>query len=184
MNFLENLRTLDVFEYLRQFAGMSPVGDQLIVFFAEFAILLFFVALIALFIFHATQGNKENAQILAMSIASVLVSWGVSRMLKLWIHTSRPFEDISIAPLINVDGLISAFPSGHTTMIATAAVILWRFNRLYAIVGLALAFTVGIARVIAGVHWPIDIAGGVVLGTILGWILGRMVKKNEKRGKR
>ena len=179
MEYLEQIQSLDVFEYVRQFVGVSDLGDQLIVFFAEFAIILFFVLLIALFIYHYSKKNRDNTRVLAMSMISFPMSWGISRMFKMLFNTSRPFESLDIEPLIGVAALAGAFPSGHTAMIATASFILWRFNRFYAIAGLVVAIVVGMSRVVAGVHWPIDIAGGIVLGVLLGWILGRLSRKRQ-----
>jgi len=62
----------------------------------------------------------------------------------------------------------SSFPSNHTIIIATFAFALILDRRWAAWGGLALlgAAVVGTARVYLGVHFPLDIAGGLVLAPI------------------
>ena len=62
----------------------------------------------------------------------------------------------------------SSFPSNHTIIIATLAFTLL-FDRRWAGWGwatLALAAVVGLSRVYLGVHFPLDIAGGLLLAPL------------------
>jgi len=59
-----------------------------------------------------------------------------------------------------------SFPSGHAATIACAiTLILLRIRSRKLMIGLSgVALTVGLSRVIVGVHWPIDVATGGILG--------------------
>jgi undecaprenyl-diphosphatase len=69
----------------------------------------------------------------------------------------------------------SSFPSGHTLVVAalaTAAVIvanrIWPGSRKFAmLIAFAWIFSVGISRLVLGVHWPTDVLAAVCIGMFL-----------------
>jgi membrane-associated phospholipid phosphatase len=65
-----------------------------------------------------------------------------------------------------------AFPSGHTaTAFAYAGVLAFSFKNGFARAGLfAAALLVGLSRIGVGVHWPADVAAGLVVGWGSAWI--------------
>ena len=93
--------------------------------------------------------------------------------LKLVIDRARPIT----AKEIEAFGSTASYPSGHVARVVVlggllAAWLLWRRGRV-AWVGMALAGVVAglvaVARIAAGVHWPTDVVGGVLVGT--AWLL-------------
>ena len=84
----------------------------------------------------------------------------------LWPHP-RPFT-IGLGHAFFAHKATSSFPSNHTIIIATLAFTLL-FDRRWAGWGwatLALAAVVGLSRVYLGVHFPLDIAGGLLLAPL------------------
>jgi len=76
-----------------------------------------------------------------------------------------------------------AFPSGHTTTIFTLVGVIAfsiRKNSLY-IFGIIFAFIVGFSRIAVGVHWPLDICTGIILGWFSAWF-GVVVAEKSKWG--
>lgn len=84
----------------------------------------------------------------------------------LWPHP-RPFA-IGLGHAFFPHKATSSFPSNHTIIIATFAfaLILDRRWAVWGWVTLAAAVLVGTARVYLGVHFPLDIAGGLVLAPV------------------
>ena len=92
----------------------------------------------------------------------------------------RPFVE-GVGHLLIHHSPDNSFPSDHTTFLVAVALpfLLNRHWKLGAILA-CLALLGGVARVFVGVHWPVDILGGVVVGTvggIIGW------KVTEKGGR-
>lgn len=66
-----------------------------------------------------------------------------------------------------------SFPSGHTLTAFGVATLLilglqlrgWRLAGI-----LALACLIGLSRIAVGAHWPLDVLGGAILGTVCGFI--------------
>ena len=73
-----------------------------------------------------------------------------------------------------------SFPSGHATTTFACAVAIavliprWRWPAL------ALATTVGVARVYLGVHYSLDVLAGAALGTLIGLSVALLVRRLGK----
>jgi undecaprenyl-diphosphatase len=106
--------------------------------------------------------------LLVALVAADLIAEGISLGLRDWIGRRRPplvYPDPK--PLVGVPHS-GAFPSGHTTTaFACATVLAWASPRL-AVPAFVLAAAIGFSRIYVGVHWPLDVLGGAVLGTLIG----------------
>jgi membrane-associated phospholipid phosphatase len=79
-------------------------------------------------------------------------------------------------PKLDVSPPTSSFPSGHTAAAvcfygAVAALVLWHSRRGWLrviVVGVAvvLPLVIGVSRMYRGMHFPTDVLGGLVLGTL------------------
>jgi undecaprenyl-diphosphatase len=82
-------------------------------------------------------------------------------------------------PLVSVPHS-GAFPSGHTSAaFACATVLAWASPRLRIPV-FVLAAAIGCSRVYVGVHWPLDVLGGAVLGVLVATALLRLVASRRQ----
>ena len=64
-----------------------------------------------------------------------------------------------------------AFPSGHTTVSFACATVLSALAPRGAPLFFLLALAIGYSRLYVGVHWPLDVAGGAVLGVATALLL-------------
>jgi len=62
-----------------------------------------------------------------------------------------------------------AFPSSHATNITAAMLFLGLVYRRWIIPLLLVALAVSYSRIYVGVHWPLDVAAGMALGSTLAW---------------
>jgi undecaprenyl-diphosphatase len=82
-------------------------------------------------------------------------------------------------PLVSVPHS-GAFPSGHTTAaFACATVLAWASPRLRVPV-FVLAAAIGCSRIYVGVHWPLDVLGGAVLGVLIATALLKLVASRPR----
>ena len=66
-----------------------------------------------------------------------------------------------------------SFPSGHALGSAMAAMVisLIYMKKFIAILACGLALLVAVSRIATGVHSPVDVIGGMIMGIIFGWII-------------
>lgn len=135
-------------------AGLTVLGDTLL-------------ALSALLFWRHRRPDIVVAVLLA-AIPATLLSHGF----KDYFHTPRP-PAVLAGPDIHIIGpahKAGAFPSGHTTTIFVLASVLVCQLRsaAAALAAVALAVMVGVSRIAVGVHWPQDVAGGMLCGWVSG----------------
>ena len=109
---------------------------------------------------------KKNKKIITVFFAGV-TAWVLSVVLKILIHAERPFVVLpDVFPLFPETGF--AFPSSHAAVFMALAVSIFFTHKKVGYIFIFFALLIGLARIIAGVHFPIDILGGFVLGLAAG----------------
>jgi undecaprenyl-diphosphatase len=93
---------------------------------------------------------------------------GLAGLLKTATGVERPprrYPDIHALVHVPHDG---SFPSGHTTSSFACATVLAAAVPRASPALFLLALAIGFSRIYVGVHWPLDVVGGAVLGTAVG----------------
>ena len=88
-------------------------------------------------------------------------------------ETLRPFEQLHTRPLASYLGN-AGFPSDHVLFAMFLTLAVWYVTRksLWTVIMLLLTLSVAVGRVLALVHSPLDVLGGVVVACIGGlWYL-------------
>jgi len=94
----------------------------------------------------------------------------------------RMMEELTI--LIPEPGEYS-FPSGHTSSSFAAGVVLYlMLPKKYGVPAMVLAFLIGISRLYVGVHYPTDVLGGIVMGTLIAVGVVKVTEVIEKKVKK
>lgn len=84
-------------------------------------------------------------------------------------YDPRPFVTRNLQPLVQ-HAPENGFPSGHTWISMTTTALLYYYGRSLFLVSLVITVAVGTARVLALVHSPIDIVGGIIIGSVAGYL--------------
>ena len=88
---------------------------------------------------------------------------------------ARPFVVYGQLPLVQ-HVADNSFPSDHLAACGLAIGYLWTRNRMFAAIGAFCAALIGTARVLADLHWPVDILAGLALGIIAVAIARRITE--------
>ncbi len=122
---------------------------------------------------------KKDKLFLSVSTLSCLIILVLDWYLKNQAGRLRPFMVLNNVHNIS-DYLISdySFPSGHTVFAFFIAYILinhFKLKNWLAFLLYAVAFLVGFSRIYLGVHYFLDVAGGMCLGILFGIITEKVL---------
>lgn len=121
-----------------------------------------------------------------LAVAAVItgaIGYVLSKIGNRLISSPRPFI-VTGHPALIASATDNGFPSDHTLLLATLAAVITVVDRRAGLVFWVLALVVGLARVYAGVHHLLDIAGSLVIAAIaLGiYWLARMLWERRQDG--
>ena len=116
----------------------------------------------------------------AVVVLAVASADGIATVLKAAIGENRPSDKSSLLTIPHSH----SFPSGHTAVaFAAATVLTWLVPRA-APAFFALALAIGYSRIYVGVHWPLDVIGGAVIGTATALLLLVIARRRSVRLRR
>ncbi|MBI3872025.1 MAG: phosphatase PAP2 family protein [candidate division Zixibacteria bacterium] len=161
---LEWIQTVDTRLLLILNAGAAnPFCDWLMPIVTDIRFLLpvVSVGLAALAVF---GGGKGRSVVLLAVILLGLTDLVSSDLIKPWVGRVRPCHVVAAVRAIYRCGNTLSFPSGHATGTMAAAVFIGSFYRRGLWPLLALSFLISYSRIYLGIHYPLDVVGGWVLG--------------------
>jgi undecaprenyl-diphosphatase len=162
-----------LFLWLHHFAGRWPFLDGTAIFFAEWLPWFLCAAFLLLVVYQ--PGARRRLYLFAEGALAIILARGIIvTAIHFFYYHARPFVVYNFAPLINESG--SSFPSAHAAWFFALAMTVWYADRRWGWWFFALATLMGIARIYAGVHFPIDIIGGAVIGIASGMFVHWLLK--------
>lgn len=135
--------------------------------------------LVLFFIFYELylKKNKESAIDIIFSVTFAII---VSFFLKELFLVPRPFMREAIAPMAGLNSF-SSLPSTHAAVAFALATTVAINNKKTGIVAFLLAALVSLGRVAARVHYPLDIAVGMLIGVLCGMFFDTIVFSKRKK---
>ena len=124
------------------------------------------VVWISVILLLAVLGKKDGRKAAVLLTIAFLILIPLGTMLKSEIDRARPSsENMLVTPDTDL-----SFPSGHATIVSAGAAILFlRFNKgrqiIFSVILGIEALLVSYSRIYVGDHYPLDVVGGILLGT-------------------
>jgi undecaprenyl-diphosphatase len=114
---------------------------------------------------------RRRPRVFLLVAGADIAAEAISSLLKSLIGRDRPpLVYARPAPLVS-DPHSGAFPSGHAATSFACATILAATWPRAAAAFYVLAAAIAFSRVYVGVHWPLDVIGGAVLGVAIALLL-------------
>lgn len=140
-------------------------------------------------IFCVKQYKRKGWLIIGMLLLTFAMGdLSASRLIKNSVMRIRPCNEVTLTNDIihRVEcGSGYSFPSAHATNhFAIAVFLIFVFyDKWKAILPLALgwAFVISFAQVYVGVHYPVDVIAGAILGSLIGFCTSRLYKTLESK---
>jgi len=161
-----------LFNLINQFALTWFWLDVLAIFLAEY---FGYVLLFSLLLFLAIGFRKYFKMIIEAIISAILARFVIVELIR-WIwQRPRPFVENNVNLLLSHNS--ASFPSGHAAFFFAVSTIVYLYNKKAGILFFLSSFLICLARVFTGIHWPLDIFAGAVVGVLSGYLIHKISKK-------
>ena len=165
-------------------AGRFIGLDIFAIFCADF--LIFVIPLFIFFFYFFYRRNRLVSVFLKIILAVVLgysISYLLNHLLGIFFVRLRPF--VVYPEIYRLNDFFASpqdysFPSDHTAIAFVMGLIVFIDWRKFGIILLILSLFVGLSRIFVGVHYPLDILGGILTALFSVWIINAIFRKNKK----
>ncbi len=144
-----------------------------IIFLAEY---LHWVIVATVLVFGFLSTPAQRKRMVTLTVLAAPIALIIDRVLNKIIISPRPFVEGGFVPLVQ-HSADNGFPSEHTLLVLFIACTVWVFNRKLGIILLFAGLLVGVGRILAGIHSPLDILGSAMIALVAVsgsvWILKR-----------
>jgi len=123
---------------------------------------------------------RRDVRTFVLVAIAVLAADGLAGLLKLAADEHRPRGTHPLVPMPHS----GSFPSGHAATAFAAATVLTALAPRWAAGWLVLAAAIAYSRLYVGVHYPLDVAGGVVVGVVTALLLLAAARRRSPRSRR
>ncbi len=163
-----------LFQLINNLAGRWWFLDFLGIFFAEYLIFVMVFLAATLLCIWKDEVQKMVRQIVALkAFAAAFFGYVLKIIIQLAYQRPRPFAVHEVLKLIDKSADAS-FPSGHTVLSFALAFSIYFYNKKLGVVFFVLAALVGLGRIYVGVHYPLDVLGGILIGALSAFVAERL----------
>ncbi len=169
-----------IFNYFFSFAHQNILQDQALIFLANgFSVLLFISGVLYVLYHHEGKFSAvQNRQVFSRRMREIFVfcttgilSWVIVVFLKRVFDVPRPYEALDINPLFH-QALGDSFPSGHAAVFGALCFALLFMHRSFGVFLFTFLATIALlSRIATGVHYPVDILAGLVVGFLVAYLV-------------
>jgi len=147
--------------------------ETLIIFGAKY---LYLVVVAVAIIYILKQPREKQKRIILFAVVSLPLSYIVAKIGS-WIYFDpRPFVVGNFTPLIP-HVADNGFPSDHTLLTAAISSVIYSYNKKVGVLLWILTLAVGISRISAGIHHPIDILGSIIISILTTFVVYKIIRR-------
>ncbi len=152
-----------LFNFIHSLAGSSDALDVLGIFLAKYLAYFFVLFFIGLVLF--VKDRQQRIAVILYTLLSYFVGYGlILKTINYFLYRDRPFVSGNFAPLVDVAPTAS-MPSGHAlTFFLLSTIVYLVVSRRVGSWLYVFAFLIGLGRVYVGVHYPLDVLAGALIG--------------------
>lgn len=152
----------------------NPVMDRFMVFVTSLGNAGFLWIFIAFLLLCRKPYQKCGLSLICAISLSMFVG---DEVLKPLVGRLRPNVSFPEIPLLIGSIHSRSFPSGHTMVAFASAAVIYSYYKFAGILTYVAAALIAYSRLYLFVHYPTDILGGIVLGSILAYLIVKAVDR-------
>jgi undecaprenyl-diphosphatase len=176
-----------IFLYLNHLTIGHPLFSNVVVFCATTLGTIVIIVSILVYLFHKSYKKNifdklsEFIQEFSVIFISIILAWGTSFVLKYLFHSPRPYLLLSDVNALFMHGTYDSFPSGHATLFFALATSMYFYQKRFGAMLFVFAFVISISRIFSGVHFPVDILAGALIGVLIPIFVQKFFNKISTR---
>ncbi|QIZ10579.1 undecaprenyl-diphosphatase [Priestia megaterium] len=168
-----------IFQIINHLAVSERFLNPLMIFLAEKADYLFFAGIIFYWFY---RKSSQNRKMVVEAILAACVALSINGEIGHFFYRNRPFVTHHVNWLIpHVKN--ASFPSDHATAAFVIATAIWNWKRRDGWLWLVLAAGIALSRVWTGVHYPLDVAAGMLIGASVAFAIHFLLLRFEEINK-
>lgn len=167
----------DLFFMIYELTGRDPWLNGVVFFVAQHLdnVMIAIVAIVlVVFFIHGKDWRPRRFHVWIYELLAIgcgtVGAWLIAVIVKAIVSAPRPFVTFSqVHPLV-VESPYTSFPSGHATVFFAIAMAVYMYHKKSGYFFFFCAFLISLSRVMAGVHYPVDIIAGAAIGIFIAWL--------------
>ncbi|CAM4218484.1 bacitracin ABC transporter permease [Bacillus manliponensis] len=153
---------IDAFRAINDLGKQYPSLEPMIIFVAEYTV--YFLALLMLFYWFT--GSKQNRMMMIHSMFAFILAEVIGKTVGLFHSNHQPFAVLSDVNQLVQHEIDNSFPSDHTILFFSICTSIWLVRKKEGWIWMILACCVATSRILVGVHYPLDVAVGALIGIL------------------
>ncbi len=163
---------IDLLYFLNRLTSVSGIVSMISVFVSGiFAFAVFPI----FFCYYAYTHTAQKMYFFALIFSTLLTSWLLSESIKRITKIPRPYiTHNTIHTFTHSSGY--SFPSEHAAVYSALAFLAFSIDIRLGIITTIVAFIIGISRINLGVHYPVDVLVGWIVGILVAFVFTHFFK--------
>ncbi|WNS77456.1 undecaprenyl-diphosphatase [Bacillus sp. DTU_2020_1000418_1_SI_GHA_SEK_038] len=159
-----------IFKTINQLSGRCYPIDLLMILISKRIRYLFIFVLITMWFRNSSNKIASRNAVISAGITTL-----INIFIKLFYFKQRPFIKRRVGILI-ASKLDSSFPSKHTLLVFAISTSIFIYERFIGSIMWILSVLTGLSRIWVGHHYPSDIIGSALLGTITSILIDKATR--------
>ena len=163
--FEEDYKIMDytIYSLINGLAGKFVALDKTMVFIAQNFQYLFAITLLLLWFKKDTKEKVvANREVAIFAMMTMLIALGINQIIGFVYFRPRPYT-LHTAHLLVKPSVDPSFPSDHATFAFALALPILVGNKYFGRVMIVMSLLFSFSRVYVGIHYPLDVVGGVII---------------------
>lgn len=163
-----DLLDIKIFQAIHMLSGRFSLLDKCMIFISN-RIRYVYILLLIIMWFKSMTYKKMTIN----SVISAFITLIINIFIKLFYFKPRPFVKRRVGILIP-SKRDSSFPSKHTLLVFAISTSVFLYERFLGSIMFGLSFLTGLSRIWVGHHYPSDIIGSALLGSLTSMIIHKL----------
>ncbi len=172
-----------VFFFINRVGGKSDILDQLFLFITHIFVPAILIVILVWFFVVLPRSSTTLLEKFrwyrqgGIFLFIMSIVWVIIESIKTAVAFPRPQEFLQGVQVLSTFGSFDSFPSAHSALAFAMATFIYKYSKSAGKILFFIAFLVAVSRIFVGVHFPLDVIVGAVIGVVVTKALQRVFSR-------